>query len=161
MNLKTSLFTAAYSAGVPQKYYSLCAKFPFVAGVLYTKMGAKDVLAAATGQVEISKLSGPGRVFQLNGLPAGVSLKFVVQSGGTVETHFCLSADNQEAFDTFASFCKECLEHQGLCPNPPYPRPVCKSTDDLIAAFQEFRDLVLLLSNTIPKPEGDCPVRTQ
>jgi hypothetical protein len=153
MNLKTSLLAAAYSAGVPDKYYGLCTKFPFVDGVPYRKVAAKDVLAAATGHIEISKLSGPGTVFQLNGLPAGVSLKFIVQSGGTVETHFCITVDDQEAFDTFAGFCKECLEHQGLPPlQPPYPRPECNSAEDLIATFKELRELVLLLSRAIPGP---------
>lgn len=151
MNLDASLLATAHSYRVTKQYYDLCERYCFEAGVPLKKTSVKEVLAAASGQVDISKLSGPGTVFQLRGLPEGTSLNFIVQSGGTVETDFCVTVDGQEVLNTFAVFCNAARRHQGLPPpDPAYPRPVCRSSEDMIAVFRKLKELVLLLSERGP-----------
>lgn len=146
MNFPPSILLAASSAGITEKYYDLCNRFPFKAGAPLKKVAAKEVLNSAQGTIQISKLAGPGTVFQLDGLPNGVSLNFIIQSGGTVETDFSVSFDDLEARGTFAILCNEAMKHQGLpAPNPAYPRPICSSAQDLVSVFKSFRELALLL----------------
>lgn len=147
MNFAPSILLAASSSGITEKYYGLCDRFPFKAGAPLKKVAAKEVLNAAQGTIQISKLAGPGTVFQLEGLPNGVSLNFIIQSGGTVETDFSVSFDGQEARGTFAILCNEATKHQGLpAPNPAYPRPICSSAQEMVSTFQSLRELALLLS---------------
>ena len=141
------MLLAASSSGITDKYYGLCNRFPFKAGAPLKKVAAKEVLNAAQGTIQISKLVGPGTVFQLEGLPNGVSLNFIIQSGGTIETDFSVSFDGQEERGTFAMLCNEATKQQGLpAPNPAYPRPTCGSSQEAVSIFESLRELVLLLS---------------
>ncbi|MDQ1922248.1 hypothetical protein [Massilia pseudoviolaceinigra] len=147
MSAEASLFDTAYAAGVTKQYYELCGRFPLEPSASYKKVPFKAVLTAASGQIELSKLPGTGTVFQSEEMPDGVSLNFIVQSGGTVETDFCISVGNKVVRSTFAIFCNSCLKQQNLpLPKPAYPRPVCSSAEDLVVAFKSLRKLVLLIS---------------
>lgn len=147
MNLEDSLLDTAYAAGVTKQYYELCEKFQFGAGAPYKKVPFKAVLATASGRIDLSKLPGPGTVFQLGGLPAGLSLNFIVQSGGTVETDFCLSVGSETVRSTLALFCNTCLKNQGLPPpSPAYPRPICSSAENMVVVFESLKEIVFLLS---------------
>lgn len=147
MNFEPSLLLAASSSGFTQKYYGLCDRFLLLAGAPIKKIAAKEVLNAAHGRIEIAKLTGPGTVFRLAGLPDDVSLNFIIQSGGTVETDFTLPFDGQQVRGTFAILCNESVKHQGHpMPNPPYPRPICGSAQEMVSTFQSLQELLLLLA---------------
>lgn len=147
MNFEPSLLLAASSSGVTQKYYGLCDRFLLRAGAPIKKVAAKEVLGVAHGRIEISKLTGPGTIFQLAGLPDGVSLNFIIQSGGTVETDFTLSFDDQQVRGTFTILCNESVKLQGHpTPNPAYPRPICGSAQEMVSTFQSLQELLLLLA---------------
>lgn len=155
MSFEPSILLAALSLGVTERYYGLCDRFPLTSGVRHRKLTAKEVLNAAQGVLEISKLPGPGTVFQLLGLPTNVSLNFIIQSGGSVETDFSLSVDDSVVRGTFAILCNEAVKHQGLPPRTPgYPRPICGSAAEMIAAFQIIKALLLLLVEAmVARPE--------
>lgn len=147
MNLESSILLAAFSLGVTEKYYGLCDRFPYKAGTPFKKIAGKEVLNAAKGKIEISKLTGPGAVFRLVGLPDDVSLNFIVQSGGAVETDFSLSIDGQKMRGTFAILCNESVKNQGFpAPNPAYPRPIGNSAQEMVSIFQSLGELVLVLA---------------
>ncbi|WP_157212790.1 hypothetical protein [Herbaspirillum sp. CF444] len=147
MNFESSILLSTFSLGVTEKYYGLCDRFPYRAGALYAKIAAKELLNAAQGKIQISKLPGPGAVFQLVGLPDDVSLNFIVQSGGTVETDFSLLIDGQKARGTFAILCNESVKNQGFpAPNPAYPRPIGSSAEEMVSIFQSLGELVLVLA---------------
>ena len=144
MNFTAETLNAANHADICGAYYRLCKEHPFVPGANHKKVPYKDVLVAAEGTVQLSKLRGPGTVFKVGDLPEGLSLNFIVQSGGSVETHFTIGGMGQEQQGTFATLCNEALKHSGhAAPNPPYPRPICESSTELAAAFRKLQELAV------------------
>jgi len=147
MNYAPALLSAANQAGICAAYYKLCAEHPLVPGSSAKKVPYKEILAAAKGQLSLSKLPGPGTVFRVEGLPQGVSLNFIIQSGGTIETDFSIQQAQRKDGGTFAILCNEAMKHSGLAaPNPAYPRPTCSSSDAMVAAFKRFHELLLALA---------------
>ena len=150
MNYSRDILDAASHVGIWDAYYKLCKEHPLVPGTSVKKVPYKDVLSAAEGVVLLSKLAGPGLVFKLGGLPDGVSLNFIIQSGGTVETHFVIGQAEHELHGTFAILCNEALKHVGQpTPVPAYPRPICSSATELVTVFYVLQELVLALSEAV------------
>ncbi|WP_458071773.1 hypothetical protein [Rhodanobacter sp. BL-MT-08] len=147
MNYTRDILVAASQSGIGDAYYKLCKEHPLLPGTSVKKVPYKDILSAAVGVVLLSKLAGPGIVFKLGGLPDGVCLNFIIQSGGWVETHFVIAQAGQEQHGTFAILCNEALKHAGQpAPVPAYPRPVCSSATELVTVFCVFQELILALS---------------
>ena len=147
--LATNLLAAANSAGVCGAYYRLCGEYPFISGSNTKKLPYKEILGAANGKILLSKLRGPGTVFQVEGLPKTISINFIIQTGGTIETDFLISEAEQEHRSTFAILCNEALKQAELpAPKPAYPRPVCSSAGDMVAAFVRLLELALVLAGT-------------
>lgn len=86
MNFDLDFLTAVADSDICSAYYSLCREHPLRIGGPIEKAPATAVLKAAAGRVSLSKLSGPGTVFQLGGLPDNLSLTFIVQSRTRIET---------------------------------------------------------------------------
>jgi hypothetical protein len=147
MNYTRDILVAASHGGIGDAYYKLCKEHPLIPGTSVKKVPYKDILSAAEGVVLLSKLAGPGLVFKLGGLPDGISLNFIIQSGGSVETHFVIGQAGHEQHGTFAILCNEALKHVGQpTPVPAYPRPVCSTATELVTVFCVLQELVLALS---------------
>jgi hypothetical protein len=150
MNYAPALLDAANQAGICEAYYQLCAQYPLVLGESNKKIPYKEVLQTATGRLALLKLKGPGTVFQLGELPNGLSLNFIIQTGGTVETDFEIEQGDRKYGGTFAILCNEARKHAGMSPpNPGYPRPICESATTMVTAFVAFRDLFLALARAV------------
>jgi hypothetical protein len=146
MNFTPEILAAAIHEGICDAYYKLCEEHPFVPGANNEKARYKDVLMAAEGTVQLTRLGGPGTVFGAGGLPDGLSLNFIIQSGNSVETHFIIRGAGNEQQGTFATLCNDALRYAGLPPpNPAYPRPVCSSTTELVGAFRALQELAITL----------------
>jgi hypothetical protein len=148
MNLAPELLAAATRENICPAYYRLCAEYPYVAGM--NKTPYKEILAAAEDRLHLTKLSGPGSVLELVDLPDGLSLRFILQSGGTVETDFSVRENSAGFGGTFAIMCNEASKHAGLPPpNPGYPRPYCSSASAFVAVFDDLRHLLITLSRAV------------
>ncbi|MDF3196600.1 hypothetical protein [Pseudomonas sp. 1928-m] len=147
MNYDLSLLKAANSVGLCSAYYKLCNDHPFISGSGSKKIPFKEILAAAEGIINLSKLRGPGTVFQVGRLPEGVSLNIIIQSGGTVETDIIIQHPQKEYRATFAILSNETLKYAGLsAPNPAYPRPICASAKEMIIVFARLQELTISLA---------------
>ena len=147
MSYSKDVLGAAIHAGTARAYYKLCAEHPIILGTNVKKVPYKEILSAADGVVPLTKIAGPGTVFRLGGLPAGVSLDFIIQGGGSVETHFAIGQAGHEQHGTFAVLCNEAIRHAGQpIPVPPYPRPICSSATELVSVFYTLQQLILALS---------------
>lgn len=132
------------SLGLPDKYYEVCEQHPMRIGEPVEKMPFKDVLKATEGKIELKKLSGPGRCFEVIGLPKSVSLSFVIQSRTSVEAHLKFTVFEKEYLHSFATFCyaaKEAAEKE--TPKPPYPRPNAHSLAEMVEVFVKLKELAL------------------
>lgn len=148
MNFNPDFLAAVADSDVCGSYYDLCREHPLRIGAPIEKAPATAVLKAAAGRISLRKLSGPGTVFQLGGLPEGVSLNFIVQSRTTVETDFTVPFKGAQEGGTFAIVCNAALAHtRKSVPNPPYPRPESHSLEELLAIFQSFDALVRRLAS--------------
>ncbi len=106
------------------------------------KAPAPAVLRASAGKVQLTKLGGPGTVFQLDGLPDHISLNFIVQGRSSVETDFSVPFGGEIQRGTFAILCNAVTAASGAAPNPPYPRPDFRSLEELVTIFGELEVLV-------------------
>lgn len=150
MNYAPILLEAANSAGICSAYYKLCNEFPFTPGVCNKKLPHKEILAAADRNIPLSKLAGPGTVLSVEGLPNGVSLVVVVQTGGSIETGFSIQHAHQENKGTFAILCNEARKFAGLpVPNPAYPRPICATAAEMTTVFVRLKELTLAFANAV------------
>lgn len=147
MNFNPDFLAVVEKSGICNAYYALCREHPIRIGAPIEKAPAKAVLKAAEGRVLLSKLSGPGTVFQLGGLPENVALNFIVQSRTTVETDFSVPYKDSQRRGTFAIICNAALEQsKGNIPSPPYPRPESHSIEELLSIFQSFDALIRKLA---------------
>ncbi len=137
-------FLAAVSeSGICSAYYSLCREHPLRLNVPLAKAPASAVLKAATGQVLLKRLDGPGTVFRLDGLPDRVSLNFIIQGRSSVETDFSVSFGDGAQRGTFAILCNAATVAASLAaPNPAYPRPDFRSIEELVTILSKFDALV-------------------
>jgi hypothetical protein len=150
MNYTPELLIAANQADTCRAYYVLCDAYRFSPGSFNKKIPYKETLAAAAGKIVLSKLSGPGTVFQVGDLPLGIKLNFIIQSGGTVETDLSVFSAQHEYRGTFAILCNEATQHAGLpIPNPAYPRPVCSSANEMVTVFVCLRDFSIRLASAL------------
>lgn len=137
-------FQTIESLGLADKYYDICRQHPLRIGETIEKMPYKEVLKAASGQIDIQKLKGPGTCYEVQGLPETVLLRFIVQGRTTVETHFELSGIKKEYVASFATMCLAAKEAAGKeKPKPPYPRPEAHTLSELIKVFTKLKDLAL------------------
>jgi hypothetical protein len=89
-------------------------------------------------------------VFSVGGLPNGVSLAVIVQTGGSIETGFSIQYIQQEHKGTFAILCNEACKFSGLpVPNPAYPRPICATAAEMITAFVRIKELTLAFAEAV------------
>lgn len=154
MSYPKDVLGAAIHAGTVRAYYKLCAEHPIILGTNVKKSPYKEVLSAAVGVVPLTKRAGPGAVFKLGGLPDDVSLDFIIQSGGSVETHFAIGQAGHEQHGTFAVLCNEAVRHAGQpAPVPPYPRPICSSATELVSVFCTLQQLIVALSEAVLEAE--------
>ncbi|MGV7185318.1 hypothetical protein [Xanthomonas axonopodis] len=143
MTFPSSFLSAVSKSGICAANYSLCREHPLRLDIPLAKAPASAVLKVATGQVSLTKLGGPGTVFQLNGLPDEVSLNFIIQGRSSVETDFAVPFGNEVQRGTFASLCNAATVAAGLAaPNPPYPRPDFRSIEELVTILSKFEALV-------------------
>ena len=150
MNFTAEILKAADQAGICSAYYRLCKEQPFLPGAANKKVPYKEVLAASAGIIQLSKLGGPGAAYKVGGLPDGLSLNLIVQSGGSVESHFTVHGVEQEQQGTFATLCNEAVKHSGQpAPSPPYPRPICSSSTQLVATFRTLQELAIALFGAV------------
>jgi len=148
MNFDPDFLTAVEDSDICSAYYSLCREHPLRIGAPIEKAPATALLKAAAGRVSLSKLSGPGTVFQLGGLPDNLSLTFIVQSRTRIETGFAIPFKEVQQQGTFAILCNAALTQSKMkVPSPPYPRPESHSVEELLAIFQEFDALVRKLAS--------------
>ena len=148
MNFAPEFLSAVAASNICSSYYDLCNKHPLRIDAPPAKSPFKEVLKAAVGRVQLTKLSGPGTVYQLDGLPDGVALNFIVQGRSTVETDFVVPYKETKEGGTFAILCNAALAHSGQAlPTPPYPRPQFCSLDELLVIFQSFDGLVRNLAS--------------
>jgi hypothetical protein len=164
MNYAPDLLAAAYSAGICAGYQELCSDYAVKAHGVATKLNGDEIVAAAYGQVPISKSSGRGLVFELASPPDDVSLKIIVLSGNAVETDFVIGRYRPRIRGSFAILCNKALKQAGLpLPSPAYPRPVCHSARDLAAVLGRLRDLVFALARAAaqisPSTHQPTPLR--
>ena len=137
-------FQKIESLGLADRYYDICRQHPLRVGETIEKMPYKEVLKAASGQIDIQKLKGPGTCYEVQGLPETVLLRFIVQGRTTVETHFELSGVKKEYVDSFATMCLSAKEAAGKeKPKPAYPRPEAHTLGELIKVFKNLRELAL------------------
>ena len=144
MTFSSGFLTAVDAAGICDRYYSVCAEHPFRPGPPQGSISGKTVIDAARDTVPLRKLQGPGTVFLLDGLPAGLALNFIIQSRTTVETDFSVARQGQQERGTFAVLCHAALGSMGRpFHNPLYPRPMFSSIQELIAIMQKLRGVLL------------------
>jgi hypothetical protein len=150
VNYAPALLEAANRVGICDAYYQLCTQYPLVLGGSTKKIPYKEVLQTAIGRLSLLKLKGPGTVFQLSELPKGLSLNFIIQTGGAVETYFEIEHADIKHEGTFAILCNEARKHEGKSPpNPGHPRPICESATAMVTAFAAFRELFLALARAV------------
>lgn len=150
MNYDLSLLEAANNVSLCSAYYELCNNYPHIPGSGSKKTPFKEILAAAEGIIILSKLRGPGIVFQVGGLPERVSLNIIIQSGSSVETDIIIQHPQQEYRATFAILSNETLKNSGISePNPGYPRPICTSANDMVIVIARLRELTIALAKAV------------
>jgi hypothetical protein len=131
------------AVGICATYYSLCREHPLRLDVPLAKAPATAVLKASAGHVSLTRLGGPGSVFQLNGLPDGTALNLIVQGRSSIETDFSVPFGSDNHRGTLAILCNAATIAGGTAvPNPPYPRPDFRSVDELVAIFGKLEALV-------------------
>jgi hypothetical protein len=148
MTFPDEFLSAVALSEVCTSYYGLCRVHPLRTGAPKAQAPAKEVIKAAAGRVPISKLSGPGSVYRLGGLPAGTSLAFILQGRCTVETDFTVLFRGAQQRGTFAILCKDASAYGGQAlATPPYPRPNFYSLEELLGIFHELDVLVRKLAS--------------
>jgi len=152
LTFPSNLLVAADLAGVCSAYYELCSEYPNVLGSTNVKLPYKAILEAAKEKIALTKLLGPGIVFQVGGLPEGVWLNLIVQSGGSVETYFVIRQGDDEYRGTFAILCNQARVAAGR-PDPQYPRPICTTASGMVAAFAAIKELTLQFAKGIQPAE--------
>ena len=146
MDFSRGFLHTLISSGACDAYYSICEQHPLRPGNTRSAFSAAAVLEAAKGVVSVSRLRGPGSVYQLDGLPDGMALNFILQRGG-LETDFTVPSAEGTQRGTFAIACHAASVEAGRTPrNPPYPRPEFLSIDELVAIFAKLDSLVRRLS---------------
>ena len=147
MNFAPEFLALVSNSDVCSSYYALCREHPLRLDVPLAKAPWKDILQAAAGRVPLTRLRDPGRVFQLGGLPHDVSLNFIIQGGGTVETDLVVPWRGTPQRGTFAILCNQATGYSGNpLPDPPYPRPEFHSLDELLIVVQRFDTLIRKLA---------------
>jgi hypothetical protein len=143
MNFAQGLLSAVAASDICSAYYRLCLEHPIRLDTASANAPAASIVKAATGNLSLKKLVGPGTVLQLGSLPESVSLNFIVQGCKSVETDFVVPYGNSIQRGTFAILCNAATSFAGdLLPNPPHPRPNFHSMDELIEIFGKFNNLV-------------------
>ncbi|MCD4512193.1 hypothetical protein LQT97_13235 [Brucella pseudogrignonensis] len=147
---RSAFLSLASEAGIHKSYYAICDDHPLRVGVPKIGLSAKNVLAASSGILPLEKLSGPGTVYKLLGLPEDIALNFIIQGREIIETHFRISAEGIAQEGSFVVLSRDLLQVSGSGDRvPPYPRPAFYSMDEFMAILQDFDRLVRALAKCI------------
>lgn len=110
------------------------------------KINARAILKAASERINLRKLEGPGVSYEVGGLPEAAELRFILQKAGSIETFFSVRYGDAIQSGRFPILCNMALSSEGRpVPNPPYPKPVYASIEELIVVFQELLALMRTL----------------
>ncbi|MGJ8641108.1 MAG: hypothetical protein ACSHYA_17085 [Opitutaceae bacterium] len=136
----------AESMGICDRYYEICKEHPLRIGAPIEKMPLREIISEADGRIELKKLKGVGTVFEVQSMPQGFMLRFIIQKRTTVETHITMP----ESVGDFGTLAILFLEAKKLSnseiPHPPYPRPEAHSKKELIDIFLALKEVLLRMS---------------
>lgn len=151
MNFTPDFLSFVTRCGASARYYEICVEHPLRLEERPLAVRAPEIVAAAGGRMNLSKLPGPGTVLQLHELMPGVTLRFILQGRRSVETDFSVTFGAGTERGTLAVLSHAAALYSGAEPHrPPYPRPEFHSMDELLAIFQKLGILV----NDIAKLQG-------
>lgn len=143
MNFTPNFLSFVTRCRTSARYYEICAEHPLRLDERPSSVRATEIVAAAGGRMNLSKLPGPGTVLQLHEMLPGVMLRFILQGRRSVETDFSVTFGSGTERGTLAVLSHAAALHSGVEPHrPPYPRPEFHSMDELLAIFQKLGILV-------------------
>jgi hypothetical protein len=154
MSFSPDFIAAAAASDICASYYALCDEYPLRLNAPKASLTKNAILeAAAATSLSLEKLGGPGAVYRLSSLPDGLSLNFIVQGHGSLETDFTVQLADTAQRGTFATLCHSARISGGRpAHQPPYPRPTCLSADELVAAMKRLEDLTRMLGSLTGRP---------
>lgn len=148
MDFSPEFLSLAMQSGACAHYYAICAEHPMRLGEGFSPAKASEIIKAAKGRMNLSKLAGPGTVLQLNELRQGAMLRFLLQGRCCVETDFSVTFNSSIQRGTLAVLCHAALLQAGAeAHSPPYPRPEFHSMDELFEVFQKLGELAIVLAD--------------
>lgn len=133
------------NSAICDEYYRICDAYR-TDPTEPVKINARAILKAASERINLRKLEGPGISYEVGGLSEMAELRFILQKAGSVETFFSVQYEDAIQSGRFPILCNLALSNDGRpIPNPPYPKPVYASIEELIAVFQELSALMRTL----------------
>ena len=152
--ISAALQRALVASGFADHYYELCAEHP-LRDVPALKCTNADVLATLAAVGNVSKLKGPGRVYDITSptLPPAVVFSFIIKgAGGVVEPCLGLIENGLRSGTNYAVLAYSAnAENGALAPSPAYPRPFAHSLAELHAIVAAAFELANLVGAHLPK----------
>ncbi|MGR3909832.1 hypothetical protein Q3A80_22595 [Burkholderia sp. SR8] len=143
MNFTSDFLSLVTQCGTSARYYAICAEHPLRLEEPLSPVRATAIVTAASGRMNLSRLPGPGTVWQLNGLLPGVMLRFILQGRRSVETDFSIESGAGIERGTLAVLSHAVALYSGAgLHRPPYPRPEFHSIEELLVIFEKLGNLV-------------------
>ena len=150
MNANSNFLKALVLTNFSERYYRMCEQFPLRLEMPQCKAPAPVILRLAAEIGPVKKLS-PGRCFEfeLPGESSKNKMVLVVQKPTMVEIFYSVVYSGVCVESSFAITAREVLMFGGEpSPQPPYPRPVFQSHEELRSVLAETYSLGSLLTFT-------------
>lgn len=152
--ISATLQSALVASGFAKQYYELCAKHP-IRDAPSLKCTNAEVLATLAEIGNVSKLKGPGRVYDIAApkLPPSVRFSFIIKgAGGVVEPCLGLIENDIRSGTNYAVLAFSANAEVGApAPTPAYPRPFVHSLAELKAIVAAAFELAILVSAEVPQ----------
>jgi hypothetical protein len=149
-----ALQSALVACGFGRHYYELCAEHPLREEPALKCTNA-EVLATLAKIGHVSKLKGPGRVYDITApiLHPAVVFSFIIKAGGgVVEPCLGLIENGLPSGTNYAVLAFSANAEMGApVPSPAYPRPFAYSLAELNAIVTGAFELAKLVGAHLPK----------
>ena len=153
--LSATLQNALIASGFAGKYYELCATHP-IRNSPSQKCSNAEILAMLAALGNVSKLKGPGRIYEITApkLLESVDFAFSIQGAGAViEPCLGLTENGIRSGTNYAVLAFTASAEAKLpTPTPAYPRPYFHSLAELKEVVSAAFELSILVGNEVHRP---------
>lgn len=150
--ISPTLQAALVDADFASKYYELCARYPLRTSAPQ-KLPNAEILATLADVGSVSKLKGPGRVYEISAprLVEAVDFAFIIQGAGTViEPCLGLTENGARSGTNYSVLAFSANAAQQMpAPTPAYPRPFFHSLWELHEVVSAAFELAVLVGNSV------------